>query len=161
MKLLQLILAALLVTSAKSHSVPSEDVHRLARRNSTGLTDAVTWDPHSISIHGQRIFILSAEVHPWRQPNPELWADIFQKVRANGFNTVSFYINWALHYPTPDTNHGQGDFQSGTYRDIQRFIDEAKKAGLWMIARYVLSHIQGRWPLMGVMSTLQARTIHQ
>lgn len=108
----------------------------IVRRNSTGLTDAVSWDPHSLSIHGQRVFILSAEVHPWREPNPDLWRDIFQKVRANGFNTVSFYVNWALHYPTPDTNGGEGDFQPGTYRDIQRFIDEAHRAGLWMIARF-------------------------
>ncbi|PFH50283.1 glycoside hydrolase family 35 protein [Amanita thiersii Skay4041] len=111
-------------------------VQLASRRNSTGLTDTVTWDPHSLSILGQRIFILSAEFHPWRVPgNPNLWADIFQKIKANGFNTVSFYINWAVHYPTPSTNNGNGDFQSGTYRDIQRFIDEAKKAGLWMIAR--------------------------
>ncbi|CAL1714365.1 unnamed protein product [Somion occarium] len=110
---------------------PSE----LVRRNSTGLTDAVTWDPHSLFIHGQRVFILSAELHPWRLPNPNLWSDVFQKIRANGFNTVSFCINWAVHFPTPNTNNGTGDFQEGTYRDIQRFIDEAKKAGLWLIAR--------------------------
>ncbi|KIJ54226.1 glycoside hydrolase family 35 protein [Sphaerobolus stellatus SS14] len=104
----------------------------LDKRNSTGLTDAITWDPHSLSIFGQRVFILSAEVHPWRQPNPNLWQDIFQKIKANGFNTVSFYVNWALHYPTPDS---APDFQPGTYRDLQRFIDEAHAAGLWMIAR--------------------------
>ncbi|KAH0584129.1 hypothetical protein H2248_009695 [Termitomyces sp. 'cryptogamus'] len=106
------------------------------KRNSTGLTDAVTWDSHSLFIHGQRIFILSAEVHPWRLPgNPDLWGDVLQKIKSNGFNTISFYVNWAVHYPTPTTNGGQGDFQEGTYRDIQRFIDEAKKVGLWMIAR--------------------------
>ncbi|KAJ7043887.1 glycoside hydrolase family 35 protein [Mycena alexandri] len=106
------------------------------RRNSTGLTDAVTWDPHSLFIQGQRVFILSAEFHPWRLPgNPDLWADVFQKIKANGFNTVSFYVNWALHFPTPDTNGGEGDFQAGTYRDIELFIQEAKNAGLWMIAR--------------------------
>lgn len=110
----------------------------LTKRNSTGLTDAVTWDSHSLFIHGQRIFILSAEVHPWRLPgNPDLWADILQKIKSNGFNTVSFYVNWAVHYPAPSTNGSHGDFQEGTYRDIQRFIDEAKKTGLWMIARCV------------------------
>ena len=108
----------------------------LQPRNSTGLTDTVTWDPQSIFIQGQRVFILSAEFHPWRLPgNPNLWADIFEKIKANGFNTVSFYVNWAVHYPTPTTNDGQGDFQTGTYRDIQRFIDEARNAGLWLIAR--------------------------
>ncbi|KAI0074511.1 glycoside hydrolase family 35 protein [Panus rudis PR-1116 ss-1] len=110
-------------------------VSSLVKRNSTGLTDLVTWDSHSLFIQGQRVFILSAEFHPWRLPNPELWSDIFQKIRANGFNTVSFYVNWAVHYPTPGTNAGAGDFEEGTYRDIQRFIDEAQKAGLWLIAR--------------------------
>ncbi|KAJ7505516.1 glycoside hydrolase family 35 protein [Mycena galericulata] len=105
-------------------------------RNSTGLTEAVTWDPHSLSILGQRVFILSAEFHPWRLPgNPDIWADVFEKIKANGFNTVSFYVNWALHFPTPDTNGGEGDFEAGTYRDIERFIQEGKNAGLWMIAR--------------------------
>ncbi|KAF8972779.1 glycoside hydrolase family 35 protein [Flammula alnicola] len=111
-------------------------LHPFDRRNSTGLTDAVTWDPHSLFINGQRVFILSAEFHPWRLPgNPNLWSDIFQKIKANGFNTISFYVNWALHFPSPMTNEGEGDFETGTYRDIQRFIDGAKEAGLWMIAR--------------------------
>ncbi|KAH7924781.1 glycoside hydrolase family 35 protein [Leucogyrophana mollusca] len=114
-------------------NIPTSD--HLLRRNSTGLTTAVTWDSHAISIFGQPTFILSAEVHPWRQPNPNLWADIMQKVKANGFNTISFYVNWALHYPTSDTGNGEGDWEAGTYRDVQAFIDEAKKAGLWMIAR--------------------------
>ncbi|KAJ6557263.1 glycoside hydrolase family 35 protein [Mycena vulgaris] len=108
----------------------------LLRRNSTGLTDAVTWDSNSLFIHGQRVFILSAEWHSWRLPgNPDIWADVFEKIKANGFNTVSFYVNWALHFPTPDTNGGEGDFEPGTYRDIERFIQEAKEAGLWLIAR--------------------------
>ncbi len=125
---------ALAVFGTSDHS--TVNVERLhVKRNSTGLTDVVTWDPHSLSIQGQRVFILSAEFHPWRLPNPDLWADVFQKIHANGFNTVSFYVDWALHFPTPETNNGTGDFQVGTYRDIQRFIDEAKNAGLWLIAR--------------------------
>jgi beta-galactosidase GanA len=28
-----------------------------------------------------------------------------------------------------------GDFETGTYRDIERFMQEAKKAGIWLIAR--------------------------
>lgn len=61
-------------------SVDAND--HLLRRNSTGLTDVVTWDSHSLFIQGQRVFILSAEVHPWRAPNPDLWADVFQKIKA-------------------------------------------------------------------------------
>ncbi|KAF7365411.1 Beta-galactosidase [Mycena venus] len=129
-------LFAPLLLAASSCLAAFHDHSPVVRRNSTGLTDAVTWDPSSLFINGQRIFILSAEFHPWRLPgNPDIWADVLQKIKANGFNTVSFYVNWALHFPTPDTNGGNGDFEAGTYRDIERFIQEGKKAGLWMIAR--------------------------
>ncbi|KAJ4474972.1 glycoside hydrolase family 35 protein [Lentinula aciculospora] len=108
----------------------------LFRRNSTGLSDVVTWDPRSVSIFGQRIFVLSAEIHPWRLPgDPKLWSDLFQKVKDNGFNTVSAYISWTLHYPSPNTNDGHGDFEAETYRDIQMFFDAVQEAGLWLIAR--------------------------
>jgi hypothetical protein len=103
--------------------------------STTGLTEDVAWDSKSLFIHGQRVFILSAEVHPWRiipGADARYWRDVFEKIAANGFNTVSFYTSWATHYPTRDS---EGDFAEGTYRDIQLFIDEAKKAGLWLIAR--------------------------
>ncbi|KAH7906457.1 hypothetical protein BJ138DRAFT_630348 [Hygrophoropsis aurantiaca] len=58
-----------------------------------------------------------------------------QKIKANGFNTISFYVNWALHYPTPDTGNGDDDWKYGTYRDLQAYINEAKKARQWIIAR--------------------------
>ncbi|KAJ7175440.1 glycoside hydrolase family 35 protein [Mycena filopes] len=132
--LLRLLTPLLLAVSGCLATI--RDHSQLVRRNSTGLTDAVTWDSNSLFIQGQRVFILSAEFHPWRLPgNPDLWADVFQKIKANGFNTVSFYVNWALHFPTPDTNGGRGDFEKGTYRDIELFIQEAKNAGLWLIAR--------------------------
>lgn len=86
MLLSKLVSAVLLLTqtrhSAAGNALPSGK--HLYARNSTGLTDAVTWDAHSLSIFGKRTFILSAEFHPWRQPNPNLWADVFQKIKANG-----------------------------------------------------------------------------
>jgi hypothetical protein len=132
---LSLLLVTCLYSVLAIVSGHGPNFNNLSRRNSTGLTSAITWDSRSLSIHGQRILILSGEFHPWRLPNPNLWADVFQKIRASGFNTVSFYVNWALHYPTKNDNGGLGDFQIGTYRDLQRFVDEAKNAGLWLIAR--------------------------
>ncbi|KAG9123890.1 hypothetical protein FRC07_013609 [Ceratobasidium sp. 392] len=76
----------------------------------------VEWDEHSLFINQQRIFVLSAEFHPWRQPNPDLWPDIFDKIKDNGFNTVSFYTHWALHMPV----NGSIDAAEGTYRDNER-----------------------------------------
>ncbi|KAG9102571.1 hypothetical protein FRC06_001765 [Ceratobasidium sp. 370] len=105
-------------------------VERVVATNNN-LTTVVEWDEHSLFINQQRIFVLSAEFHPWRQPNPDLWPDIFDKIKDNGFNTVSFYTHWALHMPV----NGSIDAAEGTYRDNERFIQAAKDAGLWLIAR--------------------------
>lgn len=141
--LVRATLSLLLLSRGTVHAFAIDDTapagYQLEPRSTNNLTDLVAWDSHSLFIRGQRVFILSAEYHPWRLPgNPDIWADVFQKIKANGFNAVSFYVNWAVHYPTPGTNGGNGDFAEGTYRDIQRFIDEGKKAGLWLIARYAL-----------------------
>lgn len=54
-----------------------------------GKTTDVTWDKYSLSVKGERVFIFSGEFHYSRLPVPELWLDVFQKLRANGFNAVS------------------------------------------------------------------------
>lgn len=57
----------------------------------------VSWDNFSLSINGTRVFIQSGEFHYQRLPVPELWLDVFQKLKANGFNTVR-YINIFLSH---------------------------------------------------------------
>lgn len=54
-----------------------------------GKTTDVTWDKYSLSVKGERIFVFSGEFHYQRLPVPELWLDVFQKLRANGFNAIS------------------------------------------------------------------------
>jgi beta-galactosidase len=54
-----------------------------------GKTTDVTWDKYSLSVKGERVFIYSGEFHYQRLPVPELWLDVFQKLRSNGFNAVS------------------------------------------------------------------------
>ncbi|KAH6653967.1 family 35 glycosyl hydrolase [Truncatella angustata] len=97
---------------------------------SNNLTDAVTWDKFSLSINGERTYIYSAEFHYQRMPVPELWPDILQKFKANGFNAISVYFFWSYHSPNPDTY----DFKTAG-KDVQRLFDYAKEAGLWVIAR--------------------------
>ena len=97
--------------------------------NSTGLTDAIGWDPYSFFIHGKRVFIQSGEFHTWRLPSPSLWKDITQKAKAAGLNTLSFYVHWNLNNPKA----GLIDM-TGT-NDLQPFFDAAKESGLWLIAR--------------------------
>jgi beta-galactosidase len=54
-----------------------------------GKTTDVTWDKYSLSVKGERLFVFAGEFHYMRLPVPELWLDVFQKLRANGFNAVS------------------------------------------------------------------------
>lgn len=63
-----------------------------------------------------------------------------QKIKALGFNTVSFYTLWGLHNPS----EGVLDFDA--WKNLQPFIDAAKECGLWMIARpgpYIVSKPAG------------------
>jgi len=80
-------------------------------------------------VHGERLFIFSGEFHPYRLPVPSLWLDIFQKVKALGFNTVSFYTHWALLEGEPGVFRADGVFA------FEPFFDAAKQAGIYLIAR--------------------------
>ncbi|KAJ5085667.1 hypothetical protein N7532_010438 [Penicillium argentinense] len=102
----------------------------LSAATDNGKTTDVTWDKYSLSVKGERIFIYSGEFHYQRLPVPELWLDVFQKLRANGFNAVSVYFFWSFH----SASEGTFDFENGAH-DIQRVFDYAKEAGLYVIAR--------------------------
>jgi beta-galactosidase GanA len=90
---------------------------------------AITYDKYSLMIDGKRTFIWSGEFEYWRLPSPSLWPDILQKMKAEGYNAVTIYFNWAYHSPAP----GVYDF-SGV-RDVNRLLDDAQRAGLYVIAR--------------------------
>ncbi|KAL1986538.1 hypothetical protein VTN96DRAFT_6116 [Rasamsonia emersonii] len=102
---------------------------RLADKRQHLLQDIVTWDANSLLINGGRLMIFSGEFHPFRLPVPSLWLDIFQKVKALGFNTISFYVDWAL------VEGKQGNFSAEGVFDLQPFFDAAKTAGIYLIAR--------------------------
>ncbi|KAF2089080.1 glycoside hydrolase family 35 protein [Saccharata proteae CBS 121410] len=93
------------------------------------LQDIVTWDEHSLYVRGERVLFLSGEFHPYRLPVPGLWLDIFQKVKALGFNGVSFYTDWALLEGKPGNFSAEGVFA------FEPFFDAAKEAGIYLLAR--------------------------
>ncbi|CAE7054863.1 unnamed protein product [Rhizoctonia solani] len=117
--------AALLAQSL----VSAETVPRAAPLASSGYTDAVQWDKYSLFVHGQRVFVWSGEFHPWRLPVPSLWPDIFQKMKAAGFNTVSIYIHWGTISPSKDV------IDMNYYRDVKPVFEAAKAAGIFLIYR--------------------------
>ena len=105
-----------------------------------GVPQAVGWDPYSLTVGGRRIVVWSGEIHPFRLPDPAQWRDVIQKMKALGFNGVSFYFDWAYHSPAP----GVYDF-SGV-RNVERALEIAEEEGMYVIARmgpYVNAELSG------------------
>ncbi|HET8979830.1 MAG TPA: beta-galactosidase [Solirubrobacteraceae bacterium] len=94
-----------------------------------GAKHTVSYDQYSLMIDGKRTLIYSGEFDPWRTPSPSLWLDLLQKMKADGFNAVTPYFDWDYSSPAP----GRYDF-SGV-RDMNTFLNDAQKAGLYVIAR--------------------------
>ena len=92
-------------------------------------THTIAYDRYSFSLDGQRVWLWSAEFHYFRLPNPDLWRDQLEKLKAAGFNTVSLYFSWAYHSPAP------GVFDFSGVRDLDRLLDIAQEVGLYVIAR--------------------------
>ena len=117
---------------------------------------AVTWDSRSLMIDGRRAFVWSGEFHPFRLPSPSLWRDVLQKMKAIGFNTVTYYIPWGYHTSQP----GVYDF-SGV-RDVDLALNMAEEAGLYVIVRagpYVNAELsRGGFPTWLVNQHSKART---
>lgn len=89
----------------------------------------MTYDEHSLLVYGERVFVFSGEFHPYRLPVPDLWLDVFQKVKALGFNAVSFYVHWAL------LEGQQGEYLADGIFAFEPFFEAAKQAGIYLIAR--------------------------
>lgn len=82
----------------------------------------------------------SGELHPFRMPVPSLYLDIFQKIKAMGFNMVSFYIDWALLEGKP------GEFRADGIFDLEPFFKAAQDAGIYLLARpgpYINAEVSG------------------
>ncbi|MFZ1997130.1 MAG: beta-galactosidase, partial [Solirubrobacteraceae bacterium] len=120
------LLAGALVGGAGAKVVPARGAH--AGRHAP-QTHAITYDQNSLLIDGRRTVIWSGELEYWRLPSPSLWPDILQKMKAEGYNAVTIYFDWAYHSPKP----GVYDF-SGV-RNVDKLLDMAAKAGLYVIAR--------------------------
>jgi beta-galactosidase GanA len=89
----------------------------------------VSYDTYSFIIDGRRTYLWSGEFHYFRLPSPDLWLDIFQKMKAAGFNAVSLYFDWGYHSPRP----GVYDFTG--VRNVDKLLDMAQQAGLYVIVR--------------------------
>jgi beta-galactosidase GanA len=105
-----------------------------------GRPKKVSWDQYSLMVDGKRIVVWSGEMHPFRLPNPAMWRDVIQKMKALGFNGVAFYFDWGYHSAAP----GKYDFTG--VRDVERALRIAEEEGMYVIARtgpYVNAELSG------------------
>ncbi|HXM55159.1 MAG TPA: beta-galactosidase [Candidatus Dormibacteraeota bacterium] len=125
------VLVALLVLVAAAAPAP---------RPVQAAAHTITWDQYSLKIDGARTFIWSGEFHPFRLPSPSLWVDVFQKMKASGYDAVSIYFDWGYHSPK------QGVYDFHGVRDMDVALADAAAAGLYVIARpgpYINAEVDG------------------
>ena len=79
-------------------------------------------------MNGKPFKIYSGAMHYFRIL-PEYWEDRLTKLKLAGFNTVETYVSWNLHEPSPN------EFCFDGMLDIVKFIETAKKVGLYCIVR--------------------------
>jgi len=72
---------------------------------------------------------------------PSLWLDVFQKIKALGYNAVSFYVDWAL------VEGKQGDFTAEGIFAWEPFFEAAQEAGIYLIAVSITSFCAEVYPL--------------
>ena len=136
------LVVAVLLAVAIAPSSRAATVHDHAATSHT-----ITSDKYSLMIDGKRTFIWSGEFEYWRLPSPSLWLDILQKMKAEGYNAVTIYFDWAYHSPAPGRTTSPGCVMStscSTTRQRRRAVrhrtsgsvhqrrDERRRAARWL-----------------------------
>lgn len=144
MKLSTLLATALAVTNVEGLNLHRQGGNSFQILNEPqkreALQDIITWDEKSLFIRGERAMMYSGELHPFRVPVPSLYLDIFQKIKAMGFNMVSFYVDWGLLEGQP------GQFRADGIFDLKPFFDAATASGIYLLARpgpYINAEVSG------------------
>lgn len=94
---------------------------------------------NGILINGKKQVLLASSLFYFRIPRPD-WEQRMQLLRAAGYNTIDVYFPWNYH----EREKGKWDFNDN--RDVEAFLDLAKKNDLFVIARpgpYICSEWDG------------------
>ncbi len=92
-------------------------------------------------LRGKPFQIISGELEYARIPRAD-WRDRLRKVHAMGLNTITVYVFWNLHEPSPGTYDFSGQ------NDVAEFIREAATEGLYVVLRPG-PYVCGEWDLGG------------
>ena len=89
----------------------------------------ITYDPKSILVDGHRWFPVMGEMH-YSRVDKETWGDELRKMKAGGVDIISTYTIWIHHEEI------QGEFDFTGVRDLRAFVEEVKKAGIYLFLRF-------------------------
>ncbi|HYX37676.1 MAG TPA: beta-galactosidase [Oligoflexus sp.] len=92
----------------------------------------------AFTIDGKPVLLRGGSLQWFRLP-PSTWEDRILKFKAAGYNTIDMYVAWRNHEP----QEGQFDFETF---DVRRFLDLAKKHGLYVYFRpgpYITNEMDG------------------
>jgi beta-galactosidase GanA len=120
--------ASAAVSATTGVSAPTRGA-ALVSRAAASASHRVTFDPYSLMVDSERLFVWSGEFHPFRLPSPSLWLDILQKMKATGYNAVCMYFNWSYHSPAS----GVYDFTG--VRDMDLAMRMAADTGIYVLGR--------------------------
>lgn len=86
------------------------------------------WRGEHFLLDGKPFQIIAGDMHYARVPR-EYWRDRMRKMKAMGLNTLTTYVFWNLHEPSP----GRFDFTGNL--DLAAYVRTAQEEGLWVILR--------------------------
>ncbi|HEY3417271.1 MAG TPA: beta-galactosidase, partial [Armatimonadota bacterium] len=90
---------------------------------------SLDFDHRSYLAGGERLFLISGEIHYFRVP-PDQWRDRLRKLRDAGANCVATYVPWLIHEPAEGTFR----FDDPRY-DVEAFLAVCREVGLWAVVR--------------------------
>ncbi len=105
---------------------PAEIFHLGTAQNPS--RSAITTDPVSLRLNGQRWMPVMGELHYARVP-ADHWREELLKLKAGGITVVSTYVFWIHHEETEGFWNWSGD------RDLRRFVATAADVGLQVVVR--------------------------
>ncbi len=96
--------------------------------SSSAAGSAVTFADGCLFLNGEPAFLLSGELHYFRQSR-ENWQHLIDEAKAMGLNCVASYVPWLLH----EEKEGEYDFSGNL--DLGAFIDLCGQNGLYVFIR--------------------------
>ena len=88
----------------------------------------ISFAEKQIIIDGQPIFLLSGELHYFRQPKDN-WQHLIEEAKQLGLNCIASYIPWILH------EEEEGEYDFSDHLDLSAFLQMVKEAGLYFFLR--------------------------